>query len=393
MSYALEGPKWGSGPRGTTATITWSFADLDLTAALRQSFSGYPAVAGAISPDLRNVVRSAFSLWAAVTGLTFIESADAASNNIRIGQGVIDGTGSIIGEASCWSTGATFVKAAISLDSDAFTSPQTFYSVALHEIGHSIGLDHSTSPTDAMYPYLSVQNAGGLSIDDMAGARVLYATGITLQGTAINDLLTGGSGDDLIYGKEGADTVNAGNGNNIVVGGQDSNDGSDVITAGTGNDLIYGNGGNDNISSSGGNDIAVGGFGADIVSLGAGNDIVYGNQSNDVIDVGDGSNLAFGGQGDDMIRAGAGIDVIWGNEGNDLLTGGGGADRFVFDRASGADRITDFSFAQGDRLQLLGQTFSVTTTGNGDALLALSGGGTILLDGVAAGSFTASAVV
>ena len=399
MTYVLEGPKWGSSVRGTSATVTWSFADLDLTSKFDATYKGYPDIDGGISVDYRDLIRNAFGVWASVTGVTFVEMADSTSSNIRLGQADIDGAGSVVGQAAYWYTGSTFLTAAISFDTDAFTSPGIFYSVALHEIGHAIGLGHSTSPDDTMYPYVSAQNVGGLSAEDMAGARALYTTGLMLQGTDISDLLTGGIGDDVIYGnggndtiyaREGADTIIAVAGNNIIVGGLDSNDGADLITAGAGNDLIYGNGGDDTISSTGGNDIVVGGFGVDVITLGAGNDIVYGNQDNDTINAGDGNNLVTGGRGDDNIVTGNGSDIIFGNEGNDTMTGGGGADRFIFDIGSGADVITDFQAGQGDHLDLYGQNYTVVGTATGDAMLVLSGGGTIQLNGVTAAGFSGS---
>ena len=383
MTYALEGPKWGSVVRGTSASISWSFADQNLTSSLSQSYSGYPTLTGAISSSFRDIVRSAFSLWSAVTGLSFIESPDQASNNIRLGEAYIDGTGPTLAETTYWYNGGSFQKAAIDYDTDAFTSSQRFYTVSLHEIGHAIGLDHSSSPSDVMYAYNNSQNQNGLSIDDMTGARALYTSGLTLQGTSADDVLTGGSGDDLIFGKQGADTIKAGDGNNIVVGGQDSTDGADLITAGIGNDLIYGNGGDDTISSTGGNDIVVGGFGNDSITLGSGNDIIYGNQGNDIINAGDGNNLIFGGLGDDFIVAGSGNDIIYGNEGNDTLMGGAGADRYVFNPGDGTDLVMGFSASEGDVLDLQGQTYFESQDAQGSAILTLSGGGTITLSGVA----------
>ena len=70
--------------------------------------------------------------------------------------------------------------------------------------------------------------------------------------------------------------------------------------------------------------------------------------------------------GADSLRAGkkggvlvgqAGNDVLGDNIGDDVMSGGEGADKFVFDLRShtgpGHDLITDFSFADGDWLQVL----------------------------------------
>ena len=54
-----------------------------------------------------------------------------------------------------------------------------------------------------------------------------------------------------------------------------------------------------------------------------------------------------------MVSAGAGNDVIEGGPGGDLLAGGLGADTFVYKSvADRGDIITDFSAAQGDRVDL-----------------------------------------
>lgn len=74
----------------------------------------------------------------------------------------------------------------------------------------------------------------------------------------------------------------------------------------------------------------------------------------------------WGGTGNDTIEAGKkgdtldggdGIDVLIGGRGKDKLTGGLDADTFVFrqerdSKVGGSDRITDFSHAQGDLIDL-----------------------------------------
>src|SRR4029079_429844 len=68
----------------------------------------------------------------------------------------------------------------------------------------------------------------------------------------------------------------------------------------------------------------------------------------------------YGGGGDDFLDGGSGADDLHGEGGNDTLiapwyasqlTGGSGADAFVFLVASD-NPITDFSTAQGDKINL-----------------------------------------
>jgi hypothetical protein len=79
------------------------------------------------------------------------------------------------------------------------------------------------------------------------------------------------------------------------------------------------------------------------VELGEGNDSVT------AVDV---RLLARGGAGNDAITGGRRNDAIDGGDGDDMLTGGAGADRFLFDAADGADTVSDFSAAQGDKIVL-----------------------------------------
>ena len=76
--------------------------------------------------------------------------------------------------------------------------------------------------------------------------------------------------------------------------------------------------------------------------------------------------------------------------GDDTLVGGLGADRFSFGPGSGADLILGFDQASGDRIDLQGQTYSLGQDAQGNALLILSGGGTIDLVGVTQGQASAS---
>jgi len=65
--------------------------------------------------------------------------------------------------------------------------------------------------------------------------------------------------------------------------------------------------------------------------------------------------------GDETAIGGAGNDILYGSDGNDTLTGGGGSDVFKFKVGdTGSDIITDFSLADGDKLDL--SSFGMTSS-------------------------------
>ncbi|EGD59423.1 rhizobiocin/RTX toxin and hemolysin-type calcium binding protein [Novosphingobium nitrogenifigens DSM 19370] len=113
---------------------------------------------------------------------------------------------------------------------------------------------------------------------------------------------------------------------------------------------IVGTAGPDVLFGTGGADIIRGYDGADILRGGNGADQLFG---------GNGADTLYGGWGNDRLYGGSGNDVLYGGENKDTMTGGPGADTFAFRpgdfggaTATKADVITDFSRAQGDRIDL-----------------------------------------
>jgi len=154
--------------------------------------------------------------------------------------------------------------------------------------------------------------------------------------------------------------------------------GNDVLIGGAGNDSLYGGADDDQLD---------GHLGADVMAGGTGNDTYYVDNAGDVV-------WEWGSEGTDMVASyidytlpdtvenlqlrhlavratGNGLDnVIYGNSAANILIGGGGRDTLIGD--AGADRfvwnstaetgvtvptmdvISDFNFAQGDRIDLSG---------------------------------------
>jgi hypothetical protein len=130
------------------------------------------------SPDLRDASRAAFVRWERVGAIPvrfdFVNDSGSADVVVRwverfplrrAGQADIrwNGAGWIV---SGTLTLATHTSDGIPLDRDAV------YTVALHEIGHLLGLGHSDDPQDVMFPTTSVHD---ITPRDRHTARLLYA--------------------------------------------------------------------------------------------------------------------------------------------------------------------------------------------------------------------------
>ena len=135
----------------------------------------------------------------------------------------------------------------------------------------------------------------------------------TINGTAGNNNLNGGSGNDVINGGAGNDDINGGSGNDVLDGGT----GNDELSGGSGNDVLLGGAGSDELE---------GGSGNDDLDGGSGNDELEGGSGNDTLDGGSGSDELEGGSGNDTFiynisenSAGGTRDIYIGDAGADTV--------------------------------------------------------------------------
>lgn len=186
----------------------------------------------------------------------------------------------------------------------------------------------------------------------------------TFQGTSLSDLIDGLAGDDQLRGASGDDRVLGNAGLDAIYGGS----GNDTLFGGADDDRLYGEAGHDWISGGAGTDQLEGDAGQDTLIGGRGDDTLLGQQGEDVLRGGGGGDLIWGGTGDDWIDGGVDDDVLRGETGNDTLKGGKGADTIwsgagndlvVFGLGNGQDQLFDFS-QENDRVLLSNSGFSST---------------------------------
>ena len=231
-----------------------------------------------------------------------------------------------------------------------------------------------------------IENVRGSAYDDMisgdANANQLYGNNgnDSLSGREGNDSLYGGNGDDELYGGKGADLLDGGAGTDTVA--YDLSSSFVFINLRDG----YGTNGDAQGDTLVGIENARGSFGNDYIFGSAAANQLYGQEGRDFLWGFEGKDGLGGGEGDDTLDGGADNDVLNGGFGKDTLTGGTGGDRFYFGAfgntlesaldTSRSDVITDFSHAQGDKIDLssVGQNGSLDGNNTDNLTFTFIGG-------------------
>ena len=215
-SYAFEGQFW------TGRTITWSYAASNYAADSASPYSGF--IVGAAE---QTVIEQALHRWSAASGLRFLQQPDSptasGAADIRIGWGSF-GTAGEIGQASYHflNGGNAIAPDAIVRLEDPAVLPlapgaggvliyqglaSSLYTVALHELGHALGLAHSADPGAAMYPTAGTANRD-LNGSDIAGIRALYG----FDGDSRSNIVSqNDDGTPAIWKVNGTSTIGGGN--------------------------------------------------------------------------------------------------------------------------------------------------------------------------------------
>lgn len=188
--FVLYNPllKWGSsGVAGTPGgEVTWSFATTPISGT--NNGTAYTSDSSITDANFQQAIRQAFDTWAAVANITFREVTDSSSVQIRFAMDAIDGPSNTLGfadtRATSFDNGATWTNTLSHIIYDTAESWTTtaFLSTSIHEIGHSLGIDHSDVPGSIMQAVTVGDNYGTtLTQDDISAVQTVYGanTGTT----------------------------------------------------------------------------------------------------------------------------------------------------------------------------------------------------------------------
>jgi len=177
--------------------VTWSIIPGGL------GIGGYPYIPldTFLPPGYEKQLQWAFAQWSAVANIQFQEVSDNGASvatspdagvirfagiELAIGAGVLGQTAGPIGtyyeSQNAFNSTTRFTSNVLWSYSDGGPG-YNFNRVALHEIGHLLGLGHEQDVPSIMNVYYSESLPLGLQADDIAGAQFIYGAAVPAPST------------------------------------------------------------------------------------------------------------------------------------------------------------------------------------------------------------------
>ncbi|XP_019463185.1 PREDICTED: metalloendoproteinase 4-MMP-like [Lupinus angustifolius] len=166
-------PRWS---RPMPRTLTYAFSPVNMIHSLSML-------------EIREAFQRAFFKWASVIPVSFVEAEDYGFAEIKIGFYIgdhgdgepFDGVLGVLAHSFSPESGRLHLDAAETWAVDFGVTKSEMAvdleSVATHEIGHILGLSHSSVKEAVMYPSLRPRDKrANLNIDDIKGVQSLYGS-------------------------------------------------------------------------------------------------------------------------------------------------------------------------------------------------------------------------
>lgn len=135
--------------------------------------------------NMRSVVADALNKWAQYSPFSFQEVSEGSQSNLVFGffEGdhqdgyPFDGPGNVLGHSFSPDDGRSHYDASEDWSDDPGQNQMDLNSVVLHEIGHLLGLAHTSDETAVMYPTIGPgMRKRELQQDDIYGIQYLYGS-------------------------------------------------------------------------------------------------------------------------------------------------------------------------------------------------------------------------
>jgi predicted Zn-dependent protease len=156
----------------------------------------------ALNPNAATMVARAFAAWASLpeadirfeSSGVVAQASRAEGISVSVVDDLLRGQGAMALTAYMYDnqTGR-MLDADIRIDPSLFDGKVNAQLALEHEVGHTLGLDHSASLSAVMYPYVGVDSPVELDLDDRIAISTIYPRtdpalrGATLQGRVIGD--------------------------------------------------------------------------------------------------------------------------------------------------------------------------------------------------------------
>jgi Matrixin len=181
LAYVIGGSPW----TGSPVTLTYSYINV---------FDGSIKMPdGDPLPNslIKGSIEEALGLWSSVAPINWVEVPDSSSSNLRFRHVYINGPDPPppalpVAKAQATCIGRGFGCQVQYDDGDRWQEVGTqavpdILGATIHEVGHILGLQHSSDPTANMYwifHRFDGLGTGELFPDDIAGIHALYGTGV-----------------------------------------------------------------------------------------------------------------------------------------------------------------------------------------------------------------------
>ncbi len=339
---------------GSQVVVTYSFTERsDLSPVFSDPYGATSY--WSFSDTQRGYFRQVVQEFEASAGVRFVEVDGPAMVNVFGFDGGTAGGWADI----AYSTAGYTSQGSLAIGSRTLSPGSYGYETMLHELGHSLGLEHPHEGDLTLQDSLDTQentvmtyNYDGYNVSDLGPFDVqalqhIYGSASSFDGwnVGLNKsgkvVIRATGGDDVMIAVDQKTKMFGYSGHDVMIGREEN----DIMRAGGGRDSLTGGQGNDRLFGGGGADVIYGGT----------DDGAYSGLANerDFLIGGGGRDQLFGGSGNDVLKGNGGNDRLHGGDGSDLLIGGRGADVFVFGYCDidEAEEIRDFGLGD-DRIDL-----------------------------------------